>query len=130
MKVFINSTVTELINNELYDYYLFDFKNPLIISDYIKSDKLYTYLIININNPIYKYYIHLFTINNNNIILNYQKPIILKYSGINIYYILIYEQKFFINSKINKRINFNLDCFIYRYNLLLVDKFIFKVIHK
>lgn len=130
MKVLINSTVTELINNELYDYYLFDFKNPLIISNHIKSDKLYTYLIININNPIYKYYIHLFTINNNNIILNYQKPIITKYSEIQLYYIFIYEQNFFINYKINKRINFNLDDFINRYNLLLVDTFIFKVIHK
>lgn len=125
MKVFINNTVTQLINNELYNYYIFDSNNPLIISDNIKNNKFYTYIIINMN----KSYINLFIINNNNNILNYEKPIILKYSGIHIYYILIFEQQSFINFIINKRINFNLDNFINKFNLLLIDKFIFKIIH-
>ena len=125
MKVFINNTVIQLNNNELYNYYMFDSNNPLIISDNIKNNKFYTYIIMNMDT----HYIHLFIINNYNTILNYEKPIILKYSGIHLYYILIYEQSFFINFYINKRINFNVDHFINKFNLLLIDKFIFKIIH-
>jgi hypothetical protein len=134
MKVLINNSVIELYNNKLYDYYLFDSNNPIIISDKINNNKYYTYIIINIdaisnNNSIYKYYIHLLIINNNNIILDYQKPTPPKFSGQHKYYIFIYEQYTYINFFTTERITLNLDNFINNFKLLLVDQFMFKVIH-
>jgi hypothetical protein len=135
MKILINNSVIEIYDNHLYDYYLFDSSNPIIISDLIKKNKYYTYLIINtntdsINEPFENIYIHLLIINNNNIIFNYEKPKPSKYTGIHIYSILIYEQFNIIYLKINERININLDNFVKKNNLLLIDKFIFQVIHK
>jgi phosphatidylethanolamine-binding protein (PEBP) family uncharacterized protein len=124
MKIFINNSVIQIYNNNLYDYYLFDSNKPIIIFDFIKKNKYYTYLIINDEN------IHLLIINNNNIILNYEKPNPPKNSGIHIYYILIYQQNSIFYLKKNDSININLNNFIDKYNLLLIDKFIFKVIHK
>ena len=136
MKILINNSVTEIYNNKLYDYYIFDSNKPIIISEFIKNNKYYTYFVINIdtdttnNKQIEKFYIHLLIINNSNIIFNYQKPKPPKNSGIHLYHVLIYEQTRIYYLKNNDRININLDDFINKYNLLLIDKFIFKFIHK
>lgn len=135
MKILINNSVIEIYNNHLYNYYLFDLSNPIIISDLIKKNKYYTYLIINmntdsINEPFENLYIHLLIINNTNIIFNYEKPKPPKNSGVHIYYVYIYEQFNIIYLKINERININLDNFVKKNNLLLIDTFTFQVIHK
>ena len=135
MKILINNSVTEIYNNKLYDYYIFDSNMPIITSEFIKKNKYYTYLIINIdinciNEPMENSYIHLLIINNSNIIFDYKKPTPLKNSGINLYHILLYEKTNFFYVKKNDIININLNNFVNKYNLILIDKFILQVIHQ
>ena len=74
MKILINNSVTEIYNNKLYDYYIFDSNKPIIISEFIKNNKYYTYFVINIDTD---------TTNNKQINVNRRIPIKLEGSNCN-----------------------------------------------
>lgn len=85
--------------------------------------------------PIYKYWLHMLIVNNENIVIPYEPPNPPKNSGLHRYFFLLYKQKSYIDVKklisdmvnnINNRKKFNLEEFVKNHNLELCDSTYFK----
>jgi phosphatidylethanolamine-binding protein (PEBP) family uncharacterized protein len=106
-------------------------KKPIIISDKIQSDKLYTTIMVDPdapypNKPIHKYQIHYLKINSKNIKVAYHPPNPPMDSDYHKYQIFIYEQSNFIEmEKLQYGPNFNLYNFVKKYKLKKIDGFEF-----
>ena len=130
MKITIGNT--ELSNGTKYSYEFIRSKIPKIKSN-LDKNKLYTTIIVDPDapsrsHPIYKNFVHLFIINNRDIILDYLSPDPPINSGPHRYYVYIFEQpnKTIIPiQKVNQRPKFDLNNFIEKYRLIKVDEFMF-----
>lgn len=123
-----------LKNEELYNYDFFTNTCPTITYKKEK-DTLYTTLIIDKDAPSKetsnnRYYIHLFKINNDEIILNYEPPRPPKNSGEHRYYVYILKQKNYYKYNNNNRKQFDYNDFFTKYNLTIAYEMCFKAIHK
>ena len=134
MKVNINKI--DLIKNKIYSSSILK-KNIYIKSNKINKNNLYTTLMVDPDapyplTPTFKYYLHLLVINNKEIIVDYLPPDPPLDSPPHRYQIIILEQSNYINKKkmntfnFHERPNFNLDNFITKNKLKIVDEFEFK----
>jgi len=132
MKVSINNT--ELINKNLYPLKLFYSGYIPKIKSNVDPKKFYTIMIVDEDaptksNPINKYFIHLFIINNKTKIFDYEPPNPPVNSGPHRYNIFVYEQSYEIKKsdfQIMSRAKFDLDNFVSKNKLTLFDSFMFK----
>lgn len=104
---------------------------PKIKSSKIKGINLYTIIIIDHDapypsNPIYKYKIHFMLCNSNQEIFKYKGPSPPEDSEPHRYTILIYSQDERITKFPEDTSNFNLDNFVFKNDLHLLDEFTFK----
>ena len=132
MEILVNGKI--LKNNELYDYEFFKNKYP-IITYKKEKDALYTTLIIDRDSPSKetsnnKYRIHLFKINNDEIILNYEPPNPPINSGEHRYYVYILKQEKYYKYNNNDRSQFDYNEFFTKYNLKKAYEMCFKAIRK
>jgi phosphatidylethanolamine-binding protein (PEBP) family uncharacterized protein len=133
MKVYLKDQ--ELIDNKIYPILLFDkTKLKIVVSD-IYKDKLYTLMMVDEDppsrsNPINKYMIHLLVINNKTTLIDYAPPRPSIGSGPHRYHVLMYEQPNKIADYIKTRPKFNLDSFVSKHKLKLLDKFMFQAENK
>lgn len=130
MEVYIKNNKIE--NNANYDITLFDNNQPIIKFNK-KHNKLYTIMIVDpdapsYNNSIYRFWLHLLIVNNDDTIIKYQPPNPPKDSGFHRYYILIFEQYNKINNIINikSRSNFDVFNFAKDNNIVLINKLMFR----
>jgi phosphatidylethanolamine-binding protein (PEBP) family uncharacterized protein len=129
MKIKINGT--DLEPNKIYKSNFFLDKKPVITSNIKTNDYLYTTLIVDPDapypsNPTKKYFIHLMVVNSTDIKIDYYPPHPPVDSPPHRYKVLLFQQEQYIqiaNSKPHPK--FNLNEFICKYNLKLVDKFQF-----
>lgn len=104
---------------------------PIIISNKIKNEKLYSIIIVDPdapypNKPVHKYQIHYLKINSKNIKVAYHPPNPPKDSNYHRYQIYIFEQSEYIfMEKLSYSPNFDLYNFIKNYNLKIIDFFQF-----
>lgn len=130
MKVKVNGI--ELNTNTIYTSDFFAHKKPIITSDKKTNECLYTTLIVDPDAPYpsepkFKYFIHLMVVNSSDIKIDYYPPHPPSNSLPHRYQILLFEQEKYIQILNSKPYpNFNLDNFIFKNNLVLVDKFEFK----
>ncbi len=130
MKIKINET--ELNSNDIYKSNFFLHKKPIITSNKKTNNHLYTTLIVDPDapypsKPTKKYFIHLMVVNSNDIKIDYYPPHPPVDSPPHRYQVLLFQQEQHIQLLNSKPYpNFNLDEFISKYNLKLVDEFEFK----
>lgn len=130
MKVKLNGT--ELNTNTIYTSEFFAHKKPVITSNKKTNKHLFTTLIVDPDAPYplkpkFKYYIHLMVVNSSDIKIDYYPPHPPADSPPHRYQILLFEQEKYIQIPNSKPYpNFDLDDFILKYNLVLVDEFEFK----
>lgn len=130
MKVKVNEI--ELDTNTIYKADFFAHKKPIITSNKKNNEYLFTTLIVDPDapypsNPKYKYWIHLMVVNSSDIKIDYYPPHPPPDSPPHRYQILLFKQEKYIQiEKSRPYPNFDLDDFISKYNLVLVDEFEFK----
>ena len=108
------------------------------------DDKYYTIIVMDPDapshdNPIYKYWLHYLTINNNNKIIEYESPDPPKNSGIHRYFFILLKQKEFLEKKKvediisklpKKRQNFNYGEFVSLFGFEPIDSVYFETENK
>ena len=130
MKIKLNGV--ELEQNKVYNYDFFLHSKPIITSNKKNNEYLYTTLIVDPDapypsNPTFKYYIHLMVVNSSDIKIDYYPPHPPIDSPPHRYKVLLFQQEKYIQIQKSKpHPNFDLEEFISKYNLVLVDNFIFK----
>ena len=130
MKITIDGT--ELDSNTIYKSNFFLYKKPIIKSTKKNNEYLYTTLIVDPDapypsNPTKKYFIHLMVVNSKEIKIDYYPPHPPVDSEAHRYQVLLYQQKNYIKIENSEPYpNFDLDGFVSKYNLELVDKFEFR----
>lgn len=130
MKVKLNGT--ELNTNTIYSSDFFSHKKPIITSNKKNNEYLYTTLIVDPDapypsDPKFKYFIHLMVVNSADIKIDYYPPHPPPDSSPHRYQILLFRQEKYIQISSSKPYpNFDLDNFVSKHNLVLVDEFEFK----
>jgi phosphatidylethanolamine-binding protein (PEBP) family uncharacterized protein len=131
MKIKINGI--ELNSQQIYKSNFFLYKKPTITSNKKTNDYLYITLIVDPDapypsNPTKKYFLHLMVVNSTDVIVDYYPPHPPVDSPPHRYQVLLFQQEQYIQiSKLNQHPhpNFNLNKFVSKYNLKIVDKFEF-----
>ena len=117
------------------DYlFLTDAQKPMKI-DATQTKDLQTIIIIdsdapNVDQPVYRYFLHMLTVNNNQEVMPYTPPAPPKNSGFHHYHILLAAQAKAIDLEnltwLATRHRFDLDLFIHKYGLTVIDKLYFR----
>ncbi len=134
MKIVIDGI--ELNQANIYKPEFFQNKKPIITSNKKTNDHLYTTLIVDPDapypsEPTKKYMIHLMVVNSLDIKIDYYPPHPPLDSPPHRYQVLLFQQEKYIQIPNSKPYpNFNLEEFVNRYNLKLIDEFQFKSGHK
>lgn len=123
----------KIINGEYIDLEIVEIMPKI---KFIPGSFYYTILIVDPDapsktNPIYKYWLHMLIINNNEEIVPFEKPNPPKGSGPHRYYIYLFQQEKELNNVSEyPRKNFDLEKFIGKYNLKPISKIFFRTERK
>jgi phosphatidylethanolamine-binding protein (PEBP) family uncharacterized protein len=129
MKFAVNGTKIE--SGIIYTTDMFEKKKPHITSTKKDNTQLYTTIIVDPDapypsNPHYKYFIHLLVVNSTDIKVEYHPPNPPSDSPPHRYQVFLYLQPKYIQlEKMESGPNFDLDKFVSKWNLKLVDQFEF-----